>query len=524
MIDHIYFGLIITLLKLISIMNKAMLIILDGWGIGPDPKRSAIAQANIPVFKSLLATYPSATLLTHGEHVGLPEGQMGNSEVGHINIGAGRIIYQELARINKSIRDRELHQNAILLEAIESAKERGVSVHLMGLVSDGGVHSHIRHLLALCDILEENHIDKAYIHAFTDGRDTDPKSGYGFISEVLSHISSQNVKLGTVIGRYYAMDRDNRWERTKLAYDLMVNGSGEPTSDILKTIQENYQAGVSDEFLKGIVVDPSSTIKENDLVIFFNFRTDRPRQITKVLTQKTIEGYDMKPLNVDMVTFARYDEEFMGIDVVFEKDTIQNSMGEIVSKEGLKQLRIAETEKYPHVTFFFSGGREEAFENEGRVLIPSAKVATYDLQPEMSAQGITDGLLKYVDEEMPNFVCLNFANTDMVGHTGVFEAAIIAAQTVDNCLGQILKHCLPLGYDFIIIADHGNSDYMINDDGTPNTAHTTNPVPVIFVSQNYSKENASIKDGILADVAPTLLHLLDVKQPTEMTGQNLISK
>ena len=505
-------------------MNKAMLIILDGWGIGPDPKRSAIANAKTPIFSELLKNYPSATLLTHGENVGLPEGQMGNSEVGHINIGAGRVIYQELARINKAIRDKELHHNETLLDAITSARDRGAAIHLIGLVSDGGVHSHINHLLALCDILEENDVKKSYIHAFTDGRDTDPKSGYHFISEVLEHIKKQHVKLGTVIGRYYAMDRDNRWERTQKAYDLLVKGTGEKVNDVLSTIKSKYNEGVTDEFLEGLILEEGSMIKNEDLVIFFNFRTDRPRQITKVLTQKTIEGYDMHPLNIDMVTFSRYDEDFVGIDVVFEKDSIANSMGEIVSKEGLKQLRIAETEKYPHVTFFFSGGREEPYPNEGRVMIPSAKVATYDLQPEMSAQGITDGLIQYVDNESPDFVCLNFANTDMVGHTGVFAAAIIAAETVDKCLGQILDHCLPLGYKFIIIADHGNSDYMINDDGTPNTAHTTNPVPVIFVASDISNKDFKIHDGILADVAPTLLKLLGVKQPVEMTGKDLIER
>ena len=508
--------------KIFYTMNKAMLLILDGWGIGPDPKRSAIAQAKTPVFDMLLATYPNATLLTHGENVGLPEGQMGNSEVGHINIGAGRVIYQELARINKAVRERELHQNPILLDAIQSAKTRGAAVHLMGLVSDGGVHSHTNHLLALCDILEENQVEKSFIHAFTDGRDTDPKSGYNVIHQILDHIKYQSIKLGTVIGRYYAMDRDNRWERTKRAYDLLVSGKGTSAGDILSMMKKSYDDGVTDEFMDAMVVVPGSQIKDEDLVVFFNFRTDRPRQLTKVLSQTSIEGYDMKPLNIDMVTFTRYDEEFVGIDVIFEKDSINNSMGQVVSESGLKQLRIAETEKYPHVTFFFSGGREEPYENEARIMVPSPKVATYDLQPEMSAQGITDGLLKYVDEESPNFVCLNFANTDMVGHTGVFSAAVTAAETVDTCLGKILDHCLPLGYKFIIIADHGNSDYMFNDDGSPNTAHTTNPVPVIFAAADVTKDNATIQDGILADVAPTLLSLLGVAQPQEMTGKVLI--
>jgi 2,3-bisphosphoglycerate-independent phosphoglycerate mutase len=504
--------------------QKAMLIILDGWGIGPDPKRSAIAQAKTPVFKGLLAKYPNAALLTHGEHVGLPERQMGNSEVGHINIGAGRVIYQELARINKAIREKELHTHPVLLEAIAAAKFRGKKIHLMGLVSDGGVHSHIDHLKALCDILEEQGVKESYIHAFTDGRDTDPKSGLGFINEVQDHIKGTHVYLATLIGRYYAMDRDNRWERTQLAYDLMVHGKGERTNDISKWISNAYAEGITDEFLKGVVTDPGGLIEDEDLIIFFNFRTDRPRQITRVLTQSSVPGYDMTPLNLDMVTFTRYDEEFFGLDVVFEKDSVENGLGETISKYGLKQLRIAETEKYPHVTFFFSGGREEAYRGEGRVLVPSPKVATYDLQPEMSAQGITDGLLDYVRKEAPDFVCLNFANTDMVGHTGVFEAAIKAAETVDHCLGQILDNCLPLGYNFVIIADHGNSDYMINDDGSPNTAHTTNPVPVIIAGNNITKANTVVKDGKLADVAPTVLALLGLNQPAEMTGHSLIAK
>ena len=504
--------------------QKAMLLILDGWGIGPDPKRSAIAQARTPVFNGLIDQYPNATLLTHGEHVGLPEGQMGNSEVGHINIGAGRVIYQELARINKAIRERELHSHPVLIEAINAAKFRGKKIHLMGLVSDGGVHSHIEHLKALCDIIEEQEVSEAYIHAFTDGRDTDPKSGLGFINELSDHIRGTHTHLSTLIGRYYAMDRDNRWERTQLAYDLLVEGKGDRTNDIAAWMSQAYEQGITDEFLKGVVIDEKGLIEDEDLVIFFNFRTDRPRQITRVLTQSSVEGYDMRPLNLDMVTFTRYDEEFFGLDVVFEKDSVENGLGETISKSGLKQLRIAETEKYPHVTFFFSGGREEAYPGEGRVLVSSPKVATYDLQPEMSAQGITDGLLEYVDKETPEFVCLNFANTDMVGHTGVFEAAVKAAETVDHCLGQILEHCLPMGYLFVIIADHGNSDYMVNDDGSPNTAHTTNPVPVILAGNGINKQNTVIRDGKLADVAPTVLSLLGLNKPAEMTGESLIVK
>jgi 2,3-bisphosphoglycerate-independent phosphoglycerate mutase len=500
--------------------KKAMLIILDGWGIGPDPKRSAIAQANTPVFDKLIKEYPHATLLTHGENVGLPEGQMGNSEVGHINIGAGRIIYQELARINKAIIDHTLQSDEILTDAIKSAIARGASIHLMGLVSDGGVHSHIEHLKALCDIINAHQAPNAYIHAFMDGRDTDPKSGVGFLKDIITHIDGKNIRLATIIGRYYAMDRDNRWERTQQAYDLLVDLKGEKTNDPVDYIKNQYKEGITDEFLKGIVIEGhAAPITNDDLVIFFNFRTDRPRQLTKVLTQSSVEGYSMNPLSIDMVTFTRYDEEFVGIDVIFEKDSLHNGLGEVIAANGLKQLRIAETEKYPHVTFFFSGGREEPYINEGRFLAPSPKVATYDLAPEMNAEGITKGLIDYVNEHLPHFVCLNFANTDMVGHTGVFSAAVKATEVVDNCLGQIIDTCQEKGYQFIIIADHGNSDYMINDDGSPNTAHTTNPVPIIYVSDNPT---AKIKDGILADVAPTILSIMELAQPQEMTGQVLI--
>ena len=505
--------------------NKVALIILDGWGIGSDPTRSAIAQASTPFYHQLIATYPNATLFTYGEYVGLPDGQMGNSEVGHINIGAGRIIYQELARINKAVREKELHQMPILLDAIRAAKERNAKIHLMGLVSDGGVHSHITHLLALCDILEAEGVTNSFIHAFTDGRDTDPKSGVSFIRILQNHIADQHVKLTTVVGRYFAMDRDNRWERVQKAYDLITKGIGNTTDDIIATMEEGYANGITDEFIDATILSNAKNglIEEGDLVIFFNFRTDRPRELTKVLTQQSIDGYDMHPLNLDMITFTRYDQEFEGIDALFEKDAIENSLGQVISDSGKKQLRIAETEKYPHVTFFFSGGREQPYEGEGRILIPSPKVATYDLQPEMSAAGITEGLVKYVDEVAPDFICLNFANTDMVGHTGDFQAAIIAAETVDGCLKTIVDHCLPLGYKFIVIADHGNSDYMINDDGSPNTAHTLNPVPVIFAGEGVTKEEVTINSGVLADVAPTILNLMGIALPKEMKGANLIS-
>lgn len=502
-------------------INKTMLLILDGWGVGPEPARSAIASANTPVYNELLKLYPNATLLTHGENVGLPEGQMGNSEVGHINIGAGRIIYQELARINKAVRDNELKTNPILLDALKGANNRHASIHIMGLLSDGGVHSHINHLLDLCKLCIDMNLENVFIHSFMDGRDTDPKSGVTYLNTLNECIENTNLKQASIIGRYYAMDRDNRWERTKKAYDLLVYGEGEKISDSIEALQNSYNAGVTDEFIEPMLLinDEAARIKDEDLVIFYNFRTDRPRQLTKILTQQPIEEYDLFPLNIDMITFARYDEDFEGIDVLFEKDTVNNSLGEVISKAGLTQLRIAETEKYPHVSFFFSGGREEAFPNEHRILIPSPNVATYDLKPEMSAYEITTNLNEYVKSNMPDFVCLNFANTDMVGHTGVFTAAIKAAETVDACLKQILDANLPLGYCFIIIADHGNSDYMINDDGSPNTAHTTNPVPVIFVSSDKYRK---ISSGILADVAPTVLYIMGVEKPGEMTGKCLI--
>ena len=504
--------------------KKMMLLILDGWGIGPVKERSAIAMANTPNFNALMAKYPNATLLTHGENVGLPEGQMGNSEVGHINIGAGRVIYQELARINKAVREGELHANPLLHEALREAVKRNASIHLMGLVSDGGVHSHIDHLMALCTLCQDMEIPNTFVHAFLDGRDTDPKSGLGYLTTLQEKIAGSNVQLATAIGRYYAMDRDNRWERTKKAYDLLVYGEGSETTDLLADLQRSYDEGITDEFFEPhvAVTDNAARIKDQDLVIFFNFRTDRPRQLTRVLTQEPVEEYELYPLNIDLITFARYDETFEGIDVLFEKDTVTHSLGEVVADAGLSQLRIAETEKYPHVSFFFSGGREEAFDKESRILVPSPKVATYDLEPEMSAREITDKLIDFVEKNAPDFVCLNFANTDMVGHTGVFSAAIKAAETVDECLGKIIPMGLEKDYGFIIIADHGNSDYMINDDGSPNTAHTTNPVPVIYIANEavgYSMQN-----GILADVAPTILYCMGLAPSKEMNGKVLLSK
>jgi len=506
----------------------AFLLILDGWGIGPKPEADAIFQANTPFFDKLWSTYPHSTLVTHGEDVGLPDGQMGNSEVGHLNIGAGRIVWQELARINKAVRERELHTNKVLLEALAYAKTNDKAVHFIGLVSDGGVHSHIEHLKALCDSATENGNKKVFIHAFTDGRDCDPKSGAGFLEDLLQHIEHQPVKVASVIGRYYAMDRDKRWERIKLAYDLLVNGVGEPVTDIPAAIRKSYDAGVTDEFLQPMVVvnpdasRPIATIQPGDVVICFNFRTDRLRQLTSVLTQEDVPDFHMTTIpGLHYVTMSRYSDSFRGIGVMYEKDDVTMTLGETISLAGKTQVRIAETEKYPHVTFFFSGGREEPFKGERRIMCPSPKVATYDLQPEMSAPDIRDAIMKDIRENQPDFICLNFANTDMVGHTGVFSAAMKAAETVDECLSQIIPLALEYDYACLIIADHGNSDYMINEDGTPNTAHTKNPVPCILVS-NHLTGNEKLRDGRLADVAPTLLDLMGMEKGGEMTGQSLV--
>lgn len=502
-----------------------ILIILDGWGLGQVPSADAIAHASTPCFNRLMREYPHSTLVTHGEDVGLPDGQMGNSEVGHLNIGAGRIVYQELARINKSIRERELHRNPVLVNALQKARAENRPVHFMGLVSDGGVHSHIDHLKALCDITQEHGLDKVYIHAFMDGRDCDPKSGKGFIKELQDHIAPTPAKLASVVGRYYAMDRDKRWERVKLAYDLLVNGQGEATTDILGSIQAKYDQGETDEFLKPMALTgpdgrPVATIQSGDLLICFNFRTDRPREISLVLTQRDMPEHGMHKLDLHYVTMTRYDDTFKDVDILFTKDDLADTLGEVISKAGLTQVRIAETEKYPHVTFFFSGGREEPFEGERRIMIPSPKVPTYDLQPEMSAPEVADAIIKDIEANRPNFICLNFANTDMVGHTGVFEAAMKAAETVDGCLDRLLETALANGYEAIIIADHGNSDYMINEDGTPNTAHTKNPVPCIYVSK--AKHPVRVKEGKLADIAPTILDRMGLAIPGGMDGEILL--
>lgn len=508
--------------------EKVILIILDGWGHGKNPKVSAVAQAKTPYVDSLYKKYPNSELVTFGEEVGLPEGQMGNSEVGHLNIGAGRVVYQELARINKAIKEKTLHKNKKLLAALKYAKENNKSVHLMGLVSDGGVHSHIEHLKALCDITQSKDLKKVYIHAFMDGRDTSPNGGKNYLEDILKHTKNQSVKLASVIGRYYAMDRDKRWERVKLAYELLVKGEGEKTKDILTTLEKNYKKKVTDEFLKPIVCvnknnNPIAKIKKDDVVIFFNFRTDRPREISEVLTQSDMPEFGMKKLSLHFVTMTRYDEKFKNVNVLFEKDNLVDTLGEILAKRKKTQVRIAETEKYPHVTFFFSGGREAEFPNERRLMVSSPKVATYDLQPEMSAVEITDTIIKDIKKNQPNFICLNYANTDMVGHTGIFDAAKKAAVTVDKCVKKLMNVVLKNDYTAIIIADHGNSDIMMNEDGTSHTAHTKNLVPCFLVGNDID-EKIKLKDGKLADVAPTILSILGMRKPSIMTGKNLITK
>jgi len=503
--------------------KKVALIILDGWGYGRNDKSNAILAADTPFFDSLLKKYPNSKLEASGTAVGLPGGQMGNSEVGHMNLGAGRVVYQELGRIHKAVEDNEFPDNPVLKEAFEYAKQNNKSVHFIGLVSDGGVHSHIQHLKGLCDATAAFNIDKVFIHAFLDGRDTDPKSGANFIADLEQHIQNSNVKLASAIGRYYAMDRDNRWERVKLAYDLMVNGTGEATQNILQSIKESYLKDVTDEFIQPIVkVDvkgaPLAVIKDGDVVICFNFRTDRGREITVALTQKPIPEYNMHPLNLRYITMVPYDETFKNVKVIFDKDDLTETLGEILQDAGKNQIRIAETEKYPHVTFFFSGGREKEFINEKRLLVPSPKVATYDLQPEMSAEGIRDAIIPELKSGWADFIVLNFANTDMVGHTGVFSAVVKAAETADKCTKDVVEAGLANGYSFIIIADHGNADYMINDDGSPNTAHTTNLVPCIIIDDDVSQ----VKNGKLGDIAPTVLSILGVKIPEKMSGNVLV--
>jgi 2,3-bisphosphoglycerate-independent phosphoglycerate mutase len=503
--------------------KKVVLLILDGWGYGTKDSSDAAYQANTPFFDSLLAQYPNSTLEASGEAVGLPVGQMGNSEVGHMNLGAGRVVYQELGRINKAISDKTLHNNEILLEAFHYAKQNNKAVHFIGLVSDGGVHAHIEHLKALCDAAGEQELTNVFVHALLDGRDTDPNSGLSFIKDLSQYLETSTGKIASLIGRYYAMDRDTRWERVKLAYDLLTKGIGEHVTDPIAAIERSYQAGITDEFIQPIVVTdaggvPIATIKPDDVVICFNYRTDRGREITSVLSQADYPDYDMHKLPLYYVTMTTYDESFKGVKVVFTKDDLSQTLGEVLENNHKKQIRIAETEKYPHVTFFFSGGREQIFKDEKRILIPSPKVATYDLQPEMSAAGITEAIVKELKAGWPDFVCLNFANPDMVGHTGVFDAVIKAVETADACAKVVVETGVETGYSFIILADHGNSEFMINKDGSANTAHTTNLVPCILIDADHK----SIKDGKLGDVAPTILAIMDIAIPEIMTGNVLI--
>jgi len=497
--------------------------ILDGWGITQDPKVSAIYNARTPYINSLYDNYPSAELRTDGEHVGLPEGQMGNSEVGHMNLGAGRIVYQNLAKINIAVREKELAKEKELVKAFEYAKRENKNVHFLGLVSNGGIHSHIDHLKGLLDTAADAALQNVFVHAFTDGRDCDPKSGKYFINDLQDHLKNTTGELASITGRYYAMDRDQRWERVKLAYDAIVNGMGTKSANAEKSILDSYNEGVTDEFIKPIIMvdknnQAKATIQDDDVVIFFNFRTDRGRQLTEVLSQNDRHEYNMHKLPLYFVTMTNYDQTFKNIHVIYNSDNIENTLGEILEQAGKSQIRIAETEKYPHVTFFFSGGREQEFDGEKRLLCPSPKVATYDLQPEMSAYEIRDAIIPELEKGNVDFVCLNFANGDMVGHTGVFEAAVEACETVDICTKDVITTALDNGYTTILIADHGNCETMINPDGTPHTAHTTNPVPIILIDP----ELKNIKNGILGDIAPTILDLMDVEKPSQMTRQTLL--
>lgn len=501
--------------------KKIGLIILDGWGYGDKTKADAITQANTPVMDNLLTNYPNAQLQACGEHVGLPDGQMGNSEVGHLNIGAGRIVYQELTRINKAIKNGDFFKNETLVHALQKAKSTNKDVHLIGLVSDGGVHSSQEHLHALCDLTEQIGIGNVYIHAFTDGRDCDPKSGQAFLNALNKHISGTSTKIATIIGRYYAMDRDNRWERIKKAYDLLVHNEGETFHDVNHVFDHNYALGVTDEFIPpACVLGKESAIKDGDLVISFNFRTDRPREIVTALSQKDFPEHNMKAFSLDLLTMTPYDETFKNVNVIFGKENLTMTLGEVLARNNKTQVRIAETEKYPHVTFFFSGGQEVPFEGESRILVNSPKVATYDLQPEMSAPEVTEKITNELNTNTPDFFCLNFANPDMVGHTGVYEAIIKAVETVDTSLGKVVQTAQQHGYELIVIADHGNADVAINADGSPNTAHSLNPVPIVLVTED---KDIQLNNGILADVAPTVLNRMGIEQPEEMTGKSLVN-
>ena len=501
--------------------KKTALIILDGWGHGDKSKSDAIHHANTPFIDSLYSQYPNSELLTFGEHVGLPKGQMGNSEVGHLNIGAGRIVHQDLVRINIECENNKILESKGLRNALLNAKNNNGSLHIMGLVSDGGIHSHQNHLYKVCEAAKQENIQNVFIHVFTDGRDTDPKSGKKFIKELIEN--SHGAKIATICGRYYAMDRDRRWERIKKAYDLMVKGKGEKTQDILASIEKSYDQGITDEFINPIVKInetgmPIGKIQNNDTVICFNFRTDRCREITSVLTQSNMPELDMKTLNLHYTTMTNYDKKFKNIHVIYKKENVKNTIGEVIADNGLSQVRISETEKYPHVTFFFSGGRERKFRNERRILTPSPQVATYDLLPEMSARSVTSRILDELDEKKTDFICLNFANPDMVGHTGNYSAIIKAIETVDNCCEAVVDSCIKNQYACLIIADHGNADMSKNKDGSPNTAHTINLVPCFLINTEYK----SLENGKLADIAPTILNIMGIDIPKEMTGKTLI--
>ena len=496
--------------------------ILDGWGKSPDPKISAIEQANTPYIDQLYKDYPNANLRTDGMHVGLPEGQMGNSEVGHMNLGAGRIVYQDLAKINLAVKNNELKDQKAIKEAFEYAIKNKKPVHFLGLLSDGGVHSHTSHLRGLITAAKEAGVLESYVHAFTDGRDVDPKSGAAYVQALVDFCKDTPTHLASLIGRYYAMDRDNRWERVKKAYDLLVHQTGTTTNDLVGAIEKSYAEGTTDEFLAPLVngaTGLNSAIKEGDVVLFFNFRTDRGRELSQALSQQDFHEQNMHKLNLHYVTMTNYDASFKGVHVVFDKDNISETLGEVVSKAGKKQIRIAETEKYPHVTFFFNGGRETPFEGESRLLCPSPKVATYDLQPEMSAFDIRDAIVPELEKASADFVCLNFANPDMVGHTGDMQAAIKACEVVDDCAKDVIEAAKNSGYAVLVIADHGNCDTMLNPDGTPNTAHTTNPVPFILVDRDIKK----VQDGVLGDMAPTILELMNISKPAAMTGKSLLA-
>ncbi len=504
--------------------RKVILIIMDGWGLGKVASADAIQHAKTPFVSSLYLKYPNTTLVTCGEAVGLPDGQMGNSEVGHLNLGAGRIVYQELQRINVAIRDGSFAKNEILLKAIRFAKENNKPLHLLGLVSDGGVHSHINHIKAIIDLCKNEGLTNVFIHAFTDGRDCDPKSGLGFIKDLQAYLNNSVGKIATVSGRYYAMDRDKRWERVKLAYDALVNGVGEKSTDAIQAIENSYRNNITDEFIKPTVIIaedqlPLATIKDGDAVICFNFRTDRCREITQTLTQMDLPDHGMKKLSLHYTTMTEYDKTYKDVNTIFETDNLENTLGEIIEQHGLKQIRIAETEKYPHVSFFFSGGREQPYEGEKRIMISSPKVATYDLKPEMSAFEVTEALLPEIKNKSADFICLNYANADMVGHTGIWKAAIKAVETVDSCVEKIVTAGIENGYTIFLTADHGNSDYLINEDGTPNTAHTLNPVPFFIIDKEFT---GKIKPGKLGDLAPTILTMMKIPVPQKMTGEILI--